>query len=132
MRAFPLAFVKPGNHTVRFYHYGDCASTFTGVCFPATSSSLHEQIIMVAVTHGKTDMVNGTIAHGTLLRIPDIPSPWNARTYWAVDVGEWRDKHIDIFTWYGIAAREDAFKITKLPPAEGSRVLAIDFKEARP
>lgn len=124
-------FISPGGIKERFFHYGNCAATFTGVCLPLSSSSLHEPIIMVAVTHGNTNMENGTIKHGTLLRIPDIPSPWNTRTYWAVDIGEWRDKHIDIFTGYGSAARDDAYRITKLPPQEDSRVLALGFKEAK-
>lgn len=125
-------FISPNGEKARFYHYGKCAATFTGVCLPLRSSSLHERVIMVAVTHGKTDMENGIISHGTILRIPDIPSPWNTRTYWAVDIGEWRDKHIDIFTGYGSAARDAAYKITKLPPQEDSRVLATGYKEARP
>lgn len=125
-------FISPDGIKTRFFHYGECPLTFTGACLPMTSSSLLEPVIMVAVTHGKTNMTEGTIQHGTLLRIPDIPSPWNARTYWAVDVGEWRDKHIDIFTGYGLAARDAAFKITKLPPEEQSRVLAVGFKEITP
>ena len=63
--------------------------------------------------------------------ILDIPAPWNTRTYWATDVGEWKDKHIDIFTGYGISARDAAYKITKLPPKENSRVLAVGFNEIK-
>ncbi|CAE6500769.1 hypothetical protein [Candidatus Nitrosotenuis uzonensis] len=125
-------FISPDGQRTRFYHYGSCAATFTGVCLPVSTSSLNEPLIMVAVTHGSTNMTDGVIEHGTLLRIPDIPSPWNARTYWAVDIGEWRDKHIDIFTGYGKSARDAAYKITKLPPQEDSRVLAVGFKEAKP
>lgn len=125
-------FISPDGQKTRFYHYGKCAMTYSGTCLPLTPSSLNEQTIMVAVTTGKTDMKEGVIAHGTLLRIPDIPSPWNTRTYWATDIGEWKDKHIDIFTGYGISARDAAFKITKLPPKENSRVLAVGFHEIRP
>lgn|GEM_PF-5756025 len=132
LQSWQYDFISPEGQKTRFYHYGDCAATFTGVCLPLTSSSLHEPIVMVAVTHGDTNMAQGVISHGTMLRIPDIPSPWNTRTYWAVDIGEWRDKHIDIFTGYGSAARDAAYRITKLPPQEDSRVLAIGFKEATP
>ena len=125
-------FINPNGEKTRFYHYGKCPLTFSGICLPLTTSSLNEPIVMVAVTHGKTDMKAGVISHGTLLHIPDIPSPWNTRTYWAVDIGEWKDKHIDIFTGYGIAARDAAYKITKLPPEENSRVLAIGFSEIKP
>lgn len=125
-------FIFPDGEKARFYHYGKCAVTFSGVCLPLATSSLDEQIIMVAVTVGKTDMEAGVISHGTLLHIPDIPSPWNARTYWATDIGEWRDKHIDVFTGYGKVARDAAFKITKLPPQENSRVLAVGFNEIKP
>lgn len=125
-------FISPNGQVTRFYHYGKCATTFTGLCLPISASSLNEQIIMVAVTRGNTNMSEGVVAHGTLLRIPDIPSPWNTRTYWAVDIGEWQDKHIDIFTGYGTAARDAAYRITKLPPDEDSRVLAVGFKEAKP
>ncbi|TBR08896.1 MAG: hypothetical protein EPO62_05910 [Candidatus Nitrosotenuis sp.] len=124
-------FISPNGQKTRFYHYGKCAMTFSGVCLPLAPSSLSEQKIMVAVTAGKTDMGAGVIAHGTLLHIPDIPAPWNTRTYWATDVGEWKDKHIDIFTGYGIAARDAAFKITKLPPKENSRVLAVGFDKIK-
>lgn len=125
-------FISPNGQNTRFYHYGKCAMTFSGICLPLAPSSLSGQTIMVAVTAGKTDMSAGVISHGTLLRIPDIPAPWNTRTYWATDVGEWKDKHIDIFTGYGIAARDAAFKITKLPPKENSRVLAVGFNEIKP
>jgi len=50
----------------------------------------------------------------------------------AIDIGEWRDKHIDIFTGYGLEARANAYKITKLPSTESSRVLATGFKEIKP
>lgn len=125
-------FISVNGEKTRFYHYGKCAMTFSGACLPLTPSSLSEKTVMVAVTVGKTDMAAGVIAHGTLLHIPDIPSPWNTKTYLAADIGEWKDKHIDIFTGYGIAARDAAFKITKLPPEESSRVLAVGFKEIRP
>jgi hypothetical protein len=125
-------FINPDGVKTRFYHYGKCAFSFSGVCLTLSQRSLNDPIVMVAVTHGPTDMKAGVIAHGTLLRIPDIPSPWNARTYWAVDIGEWRDKHIDIFTGYGLEARANAYKITKLPPTESSRVLAVGFKEIKP
>lgn len=125
-------FINPNGEKTRFYHYGKCAMTFSRICLPLATSSLNQPIIMVAVTAGKTDMKLGVISHGTLLRIPDIPSPWNSRTYWATDIGEWKDKHIDIFTGYGIAARDAAFKITKIPPKENSRVLAIGFDEIKP
>ncbi len=125
-------FINPNGQKTRFYHYGKCASAFTGVCLPLATSTLNEPQIAVAVTHGKMDMEKGVIEHGTLLHIPDIPSPWNKRTFWAVDIGEWRDKHIDVFTGYGTAARDAAFKITKIPPNEDSRVLAVGFKEAKP
>jgi len=125
-------FISPGGEKTRFYHYGKCAVTFSGICLPLAQSSLNEQTVMVAVTAGKTDMGAGVISHGTLLHIPDIPSPWNTRTYWATDIGEWKDKHIDIFTGYGIAAKSAAFKITKLPPKENSRVLAVGFSEIKP
>lgn len=124
-------FISPNGEKTRFYHYGKCAMTFSGACLPLSQSSLSEQTIMVAVTAGKTDMSAGVISHGTLLHIPDIPAPWNTRTYWATDVGEWKDKHIDIFTGYGISARDAAFKITKLPPKENSRVLAVGFNEIK-
>lgn len=124
-------FVNPKGVKTRFYHFSKCAHTSSGVCIPLSESSLSEPLIQVAVTKGKTDMVKGTIAHGTLLRIPDLPSPWNARTYWATDVGEWSDKHIDVFTGYGAKARDNAHKITKLPPKESSRVLAIGFKDIK-
>jgi hypothetical protein len=122
-------FVSPDGIKTRFYHYGKCAYTASGVCIPLSESSLSESVIQVAVTLGKTDMKVGTIQHGTLLRIPDLPSPWNARTYWATDVGEWSDKHIDVFTGFGAKAKADAYKITKIPPRESSRVLAIGFKD---
>lgn len=125
-------YISPNGGKTRFYHYGKCAVTFSGACLPLTTSSLNERVIMVAVTAGKTDMEKGVISHGTLLHIPDIPSPWNARTYWATDIGEWNDKHIDVFTGYGIAARDMAFKITKIPPKDDSRVLAIGFKKINP
>lgn len=125
-------FITINGEKERFYHYGKCAMTFSGACLPLTPSSLSEQTVMVAVTVGKTDMAAGVISHGTLLRIPDIPVPWNTKTYLASDIGEWRDKHIDIFTGYGIAARDAAFKITKLPPEESSRVLAVGFKKIIP
>lgn len=125
-------FISPNGEKTRFYHYGKCAMTSSGICLPLALSSLNEQTIMVAVTAGKTDMRAGVVSHGTLLHIPDIPAPWNTRTYWATDIGEWKDKHIDIFTGYGIAARDVAFKITKLPPKENSRVLAIGFNEIKP
>jgi len=125
-------FINLDGTKTRFYHYGKCAFALSGICLTLSQSSLNDPVVMVAVTQGTTDMKAGVIAHGTLLRIPDIPSPWNARTYWAVDIGEWRDKHIDIFTGYGLEARANAYKITKLPPEEGSRVLAIGFKEIKP
>lgn len=115
----------------RFYHYGKCAYTSSGVCIPLSESSLSEPFIQVAVTKGKTNMKTGVISHGTLLRIPDLPSPWNARTYWATDVGEWKDKHIDVFTGFGSKAKDNAFKITKIPPKESSRVIAIGFKDTK-
>lgn len=124
-------FVAPDGVKTRFYHYGKCAYTSSGVCIPLSESSLSEPIIQVAVTKGKTDMQKGTIQHGTLLRIPDLPSPWNARTYWATDVGEWRDKHIDVFTGFGSKAKDSAHRITKLPPSESSRVIAIGFKDIK-
>ncbi len=131
LQSWTYDFISPNGENTRFYHYGKCAMTFSGVCLPLSTSSLNERTIMVAVTAGKTDMKEGIISHGTLLRIPDIPSPWNTKTYWATDIGEWNDKHIDIFTGYGVKARDAAFKITKLPPQEDSRVLAIGFKEIR-
>lgn len=124
-------FVNPNGAKTRFYHYSNCAHTSSGVCIPLSESSLSEPVIMVAITKGKTDMKAGTIQHGTLLRIPDLPSPWNARTYWATDVGEWHDKHIDVFTGYGAKAKENAYRITKLPPQESSRVIAIGFEEIK-
>ena len=124
-------FVTPNEVKTRFYHYGKCAYTSSGVCIPLSESSLSEPIIQVAVTKGKTDMQKGIIQHGTLLRIPDLPSPWNARTYWATDVGEWRDKHIDVFTGFGSKAKDNAYRITKLPPSESSRVIAIGFKDIK-
>lgn len=124
-------FVNPNGIKTRFYHYSNCAYTASGVCLPLSESSLSEPLILVAVTKGKTDMESGTIQHGTLLRIPDLPSPWNARTYWATDVGEWHDKHIDVFTGYGSKAKDNAYRITKLPPQESSRVIAIGFKEPK-
>lgn len=124
-------FVNPDGAKTRFYHYSKCAYTASGVCIPLSESSLSEPVILVAVTKGKTDMEAGTIQHGTLLRIPDLPSPWNARTYWATDVGEWHDKHIDVFTGYGLKAKDNAYRITKLPPQESSIVIAIGFKEPK-
>lgn len=115
----------------RFYHYSKCAYTSSGVCLPLSESSLSEPLVLVAVTKGKTDMRAGVIEHGTLLRILDIPSPWNARTYWATDIGEWNDKHIDVFTGYGKKAKDDAYRITKLPPQESSRVIAVGFKNTK-
>lgn len=124
-------FVNPNGVKTRFYHYNSCAYTSSGTCIPLSESSLSEPLIQVAVTKGKTDIKKGVIAHGTLLRIPDLPSPWNARTYWATDVGEWRDKHIDVFTGFGSKAKDNAYKITKLPPKESSRVIAIGFKDIK-
>ena len=124
-------YVYPNGEKTRFYHFSKCAHTSSGVCLPLAESALSGPLILVAVTKGKTDMNAGVIEHGTLLRIPDLPSPWNTRTYWATDVGEWRDKHIDVFTGYGAKARDDAYRITKLPPQESSRVLAVGFKNTR-
>lgn len=124
-------FIYPNGEKTRFYHFGKCAYTASGVCLPLSESSLSEPLVLVAVTRGKTDMQKGVISHGTLLRIPDIPSPWNARTYWATDIGEWSDKHIDIFTGYGAKAKADAYRITKLPPQESSKVLAVGFKDTK-
>lgn len=124
-------FVYPKGEKTRFYHYGKCAYTASGVCLPLSESSLSEPLVLVAITRGKTDMNAGVIEHGTLLRIPDLPSPWNARTYWATDIGEWNDKHIDVFTGYGAKAKDNAYRITKLPPQESSKVLAIGFKNTR-
>jgi hypothetical protein len=124
-------FVNPNDVKTRFFHYGKCAYTSSGVCIPLSESSLSESIIQVAVTKGKTDMKKGVIQHGTLLRIPDLPSPWNVRTYWATDVGEWNDKHIDVFTGFGSKAKDNAYKITKNPPTEFSRVIAIGFKDIK-
>ncbi|MBI5145971.1 MAG: hypothetical protein HZA84_01990 [Thaumarchaeota archaeon] len=132
LQSWKYDFVSPNGEKTRFYHYEKCAMTFSGICLPLATSSLNEPTIMVAVTAGKTDMKTGIISHGTLLRISDIPSPWNTRTYWATDIGEWNDKHIDVFTGYGIKAREAAFKITKLPPQGDSRVLAVGFNEIKP
>ena len=124
-------FVNPNGVKTRFYHYGKCAFTNSGVCLPISESALSEPLVLVAVTKGKTDMQKGTIAHGTLLRIPDLPSPWSARTYWATDIGEWRDKHIDVFTGYGSKAKDNAYRITKLPPQESGTVIAIGFKNTK-
>jgi hypothetical protein len=124
-------FVYPNGEKTRFYHFSKCAYTASGVCLPLSESSLSEPLVLVAVTKGKTDMNAGIIEHGTLLRIPDLPSPWNARTYWATDIGEWNDKHIDVFTGYGSKAKDDAYRITKLPPQESSKVLAVGFKNTR-
>ena len=124
-------FVNPKGVKTRFYHFEKCAHTSSGACIPLSESSLSEPLIQVAVTKGKTDINAGTISHGTQLRIPDLPSPWNAKTYWATDVGEWSDKHIDVFTGYGAKAKDNAYKITKLPPKESSRVIVIGFKNIK-
>lgn len=124
--------INPNGKKARFYHYEKCALTFSGVCLPSAETSLSQPLIMVAVTAGDTDIEKGIISHGSLLQIPNIPSPWNTKTYWATDVGEWNDKHIDIFTGYGMTARDAAFKITKLPPNESSSVLVVGFKQALP
>jgi hypothetical protein len=118
-------FIFPDGIKTRFYHYGDCMMTSSGVCLPLKPTTLYEPLIMVAVTLGKTDMSSGVIEYGTILKILDVPTPWNTKKYWAVDTGEWRDKHIDIFTGYGLSARDTAFMITKIPPDQHSRVIII-------
>jgi hypothetical protein len=125
-------FIFPDGIKTRFYHYGNCMMTSSGVCLPLKPTTLYEPLIMVAVTLGKTGMGSGVIEHGTILKILDIPPPWNTKKYWAVDTGEWRDKHIDVFTGYGLSARDTAFMITKLPPEQDSRVIIIGYKEPIP
>jgi hypothetical protein len=124
-------YVTPNGTKTRFYHYESCAKTSSGVCLPLSSNSLDAPLIMVAVTNGTTNLEDGVLSFGTLIHIPDIPSPWNSKTFWAVDVGEWHDKHIDVYTGYGLKARAEAEKITKLPPQESSRVLVIGYNTTK-
>lgn len=120
-------YINYNGSKTRFYHYESCAKTSSGLCMPSSLSSLDENVVMVAVTNGPTNLEEGTLLRGTLLHIPDIPAPWNTKTFWAVDVGEWHDKHIDIYTGYGLKARAEAERITKLPPLESSRVLIAGY-----
>jgi hypothetical protein len=121
-------YIHPNGTKTRFYHYEPCARTSSGICLPFLSSSLDSPIVMVAVTKGKTDLNAGVIAHGTMFHISNIPYPWNAKTFWAVDVGEWHDKHVDVYTGYGLNARAEAERITKLPPEESGTVLIVGLK----
>lgn len=123
-------YIYPNNTRTRFYHYEPCARTSSGICLPFLSNSLDAPLIMVAVTNGTTDLAAGVLAHGTIFHIPDIPAPWNAKTFWAVDIGEWHDKHVDVYTGYGLKARAEAERITKLPPGESGTILVTGFKPA--
>ncbi|HYL65486.1 MAG TPA: hypothetical protein VET47_00010 [Candidatus Limnocylindrales bacterium] len=121
-------FIHPNGTKTRFYHYEPCAKTSSGICLDLLADSLDAPMVMVAVSNGTTDLEAGVIAHGTLFHIPDIPYPWNSKTFWAVDTGEWHDKHVDIYTGYGLQARAEAERITKLPPDSSGTVLVIGFK----
>jgi len=121
-------YIYPNNTKTRFYHYESCEKTSSGLCLYPFSSSLDAPLVMVAVSNGTTDLKTGIISHGTLFNIPDIPSPWNVKTFWAVDTGEWNDKHVDIYTGSGLQARVEAERITKLPPEESGTVQIIGFK----
>jgi len=121
-------YIYPNGTKTKFYHYEYCAKTSSGTCLYPLPNSLDASLLMVAVTNGTTDLKAGVIAHGTLFHIPDIPSPWNSKTFWAVDTGEWHDKHVDIYTGYGLKAKAEAERITKLPPEQSGTVLVIGFK----
>jgi hypothetical protein len=121
-------YIHPNGTKTRFYHYETCPRTSSGICLPFISNSLDAPVVMVAVTNGTTDLAAGVIAHGTLFHISNIAYPWNIKTFWAVDVGEWHDKHVDVYTGYGLKARSEAERITKLPPDESGTVLIIGVK----
>jgi hypothetical protein len=121
-------YIYPNQIKTRFYHYESCPRTSSGICLPVVSNSFDAPLVMVAVTKGTTDLSSGIIEQGMMFHIPDIANPWNSKTFWAVDVGEWHDKHIDVYTGYGLKAREEAKRITKLPPNESGTVLIIGFK----
>ena len=121
-------YIYPGGNKTRFYHFESCPRTSSGICLPLIPNSSEGDVVMVAVTNGSTDLSTGVIAHGTMFHILNIASPWNSKIFWAVDVGEWHDKHVDVFTGYGLKAREEANRITKLPPDESGTVLVIGFR----
>jgi 3D (Asp-Asp-Asp) domain-containing protein len=56
----------------------------------------------------------GLIPTGTRgITVPTLPSPWNQQVFKASDIGPAiTDKHIDVFTGEGSAARSETFRIT--------------------
>ena len=56
----------------------------------------------------------GILKQGTLVQLPDAPSPWNSYVFTIDDVGDPKviaGQHVDVFTGTGEAAHANTFKI---------------------
>jgi 3D (Asp-Asp-Asp) domain-containing protein len=74
----------------------------------------------------------------TGITVPTLPSPWNQQVYKASDIGSAiTDKHIDVFTGEGSAARSETFRITSeentlcMPPLSANDPPTAIFRDGK-